>query len=226
MQKCWPIKRRCGFTLIELLVVIAIIAILAAILFPVFSRARESARRTKCIGNLRQLGTALHLYAEDNKDRYPPTEIQNWPFGDWNDNRATRGPRALTPYIKEDKIFFCPSNRFFKTPPYWKANTYWFGYCYWANYLSQNTTPPLDETMVATRAGYEPLTLLMSDIIFTGAPSQNSDKDEVGWNSHRPFDPEGGVILYNDLHAKWKHFTAMKVFVKFTYSNPRATFWY
>ena len=215
-----------GFTLIELLVVIAIIAILAAILFPVFARAKESARRTKCLSNLRQLGTALSMYANDNKDRYPPTEVQNWPFGDWNDGRATLGPRALTAYIKEDKVFFCPANNFFKTPPYWRPGAYWCGYCYWANYLSKNTTPPIDETMVATRAGYEPMTLLMSDIIMSGAPNANSDDDEVGWNSHSPKDIQGGNILYNDLHVKWKHFKQMKVFVKFTYSSPRATFYY
>src|SRR6478672_9290490 len=60
-----------GFTLIELLVVIAIIAILAAILFPVFARARESARRATCLSNLKQLGTSFQMYAQDWEETYP-----------------------------------------------------------------------------------------------------------------------------------------------------------
>ena len=61
-----------GFTLIELLVVIAIIAILAAILFPVFAQAREKARQTSCLSNLKQIGTAMQLYVDDNHERFPP----------------------------------------------------------------------------------------------------------------------------------------------------------
>src|ERR687888_166883 len=63
--------QRRGFTLIELLVVIAIIAILAAILFPVFARARESARRSTCLSNLKQIGTATLMYLQDYDDTYP-----------------------------------------------------------------------------------------------------------------------------------------------------------
>src|SRR2546427_11601416 len=65
-----------GFTLIELLVVIAIIAILAAILFPVFAQARDSARQTTCLNNCKQLGTALQMYAQDYDEGLP-----SWPFG-------------------------------------------------------------------------------------------------------------------------------------------------
>jgi prepilin-type N-terminal cleavage/methylation domain-containing protein len=64
-------RTQSGFTLIELLVVIAIIAILAAILFPVFARARESARRANCLSNLKQLGTAFQMYAQDWEETYP-----------------------------------------------------------------------------------------------------------------------------------------------------------
>src|SRR5437762_3834341 len=65
-------SRKRGFTLIELLVVIAIIAILAAILFPVFAQARESARKTSCLSNVRQLGTAYQMYLQDYDELFPP----------------------------------------------------------------------------------------------------------------------------------------------------------
>ena len=64
-------KKKTGFTLIELLVVIAIIAILAAILFPVFAKAREKARQTNCMNNLKNLGTAIMMYAQDYDELYP-----------------------------------------------------------------------------------------------------------------------------------------------------------
>jgi len=80
---------RVGFTLIELLVVIAIIAILAAILFPVFSRAREKARQASCTSNLKQIGLASDMYNNDYDERHTPMWTQSWfqgqsgEFGGW-----------------------------------------------------------------------------------------------------------------------------------------------
>ena len=93
---------RRGFTLIELLVVIAIIAILAAILFPVFARAREKARQSSCQSNQKQLGLAFFMYATDYDQRYPNRDVGAAPtrFG-WTD--------MLDPYIKNMQIFVCPS---------------------------------------------------------------------------------------------------------------------
>jgi prepilin-type N-terminal cleavage/methylation domain-containing protein/prepilin-type processing-associated H-X9-DG protein len=88
--------RRRGFTLIELLVVIAIIAILAAILFPVFARAREQARKATCMSNLKQIGLALFQYAQDYDER--------WPSDPWWDYK-----KHIMPYIKNDRVFACPS---------------------------------------------------------------------------------------------------------------------
>ncbi|MBU0608567.1 MAG: DUF1559 domain-containing protein [Armatimonadetes bacterium] len=90
-----------GFTLIELLVVIAIIAILAAILFPVFARAREAARRTTCLSNLRQIGLACNMYAQDYDGCYP--------VDDHISNPHLRLVTELWPYIKNMGIFYCPS---------------------------------------------------------------------------------------------------------------------
>ena len=77
--------RRRGFTLIELLVVIAIIAILAAILFPVFAKAREKARQTSCLSNLRQIGEALHIYSGNFKDYMPEVISADIDKCDWLD---------------------------------------------------------------------------------------------------------------------------------------------
>ena len=91
-----PKDRFSAFTLIELLVVIAIIAILAAILFPVFARARENARKTSCISNLKQIGTATIMYAQDYDDAVPRG------FDSWQ--------VPLMPYIKSGQVFSCPSS--------------------------------------------------------------------------------------------------------------------
>jgi len=96
---------RRGFTLIELLVVIAIIAILAAILFPVFARAREKARQTSCLSNLRQVGTALMMYMQDYDGNTPILQLCG--TAGINVNQLPQG--ALTPYIKNVNIWECPS---------------------------------------------------------------------------------------------------------------------
>lgn len=105
------IHRRRGFTLIELLVVIAIIAILAAILFPVFARAREKARQTNCLSNVKQIMLGVLMYAQDY-DELLPGESYTQPGGDGNTYLVDSSWRAVVfPYVKNTQMFFCPSHR-------------------------------------------------------------------------------------------------------------------
>src|SRR5579859_4930752 len=114
-------KAREGFTLIELLVVIAIIAILAAILFPVFAQAREKARAISCLSNEKQIGLATMMYVQDYDETYM---WQPWPgkqCPDWN--LPICQPQygfydLLQPYVKNQGLFSCPSN----SDPYYSGN--------------------------------------------------------------------------------------------------------
>ncbi len=140
---------RRAFTLIELLVVIAIIAVLAAILFPVFAAAREKARITACGSNLRQLGMASRMYAQDHEEQlFLSVTLYN---------PHLRLTRAWEPYVKNDRLFYCPSVQggplatLQYTPANWAAGS--ISYLYY-NY-ARDTTP--------RRVQWLPATHLMTD---------------------------------------------------------------
>jgi prepilin-type N-terminal cleavage/methylation domain-containing protein/prepilin-type processing-associated H-X9-DG protein len=103
------VKIKRGFTLIELLVVIAIIAILASILFPVFGRARENARRSACQSNLKQIGLGIIQYSQDYDEKLPPARTNQVMLGTrMDDNRPWHV--LIQPYVKSSQLFKCPSN--------------------------------------------------------------------------------------------------------------------
>src|SRR5689334_752254 len=105
-------KYRRGFTLIELLVVIAIIAILASILFPVFARARAQARKTSCLSNMRQIGTALAMYIQDYDETHAPAQWHSEYGGNCSPTFFGFGRIGglLQPYVKNRQIFICPED--------------------------------------------------------------------------------------------------------------------
>jgi prepilin-type N-terminal cleavage/methylation domain-containing protein len=126
-------ERPAAFTLIELLVVIAIVGILASLLFPVLSRAKQQTAKVKCLSNLRQIGFGLEHYTDENGGRFPPTDgsqlipQDGYQYGDFlggndaagSNNVAWVPPatnRLLNPYIKAREVWRCPADGGFRSP--------------------------------------------------------------------------------------------------------------
>lgn len=143
-------QRRTGFTLIELLVVIAIIAILAAILFPVFAKAREQARKTSCLSNLKQLGLGVTQYLQDYDEKFP--------FGNnWADlTNFTNGygwGAQVAPYIKNTQIFVCPSDATWSDGHSGQSYGSMFDSWYDCHYWDKNTLIDQSGTCAADATG-------------------------------------------------------------------------
>ena len=205
------LSKRTGFTLIELLVVIAIIAILAAILFPVFARAREKARQTTCLSNFKQTNLAMQMYAQDHDELLPMCWVPSQPSPDDGVVRTYWYPLAIQPYTKNEQIYKCPSlagdGLAKATGTYWKplhrtVNRYSLG----PDWRGYGTTPPT----LAGNLGPVPLgwfecpsnTLLDYESSkgcdwSTGADA--GDMTYFGPGIHN----EGRNANYVDGHAKW-----------------------
>ncbi|MEN6548551.1 MAG: DUF1559 domain-containing protein [Armatimonadia bacterium] len=194
---------RRGFTLIELLVVIAIIAILAAILFPVFAKAREKARQSSCLSNLKQLGIACLSYAQDYDECFP--KYYHFPVAGHNDGISSGGIcdySGLVPYIKNTQIFACPSVK--PTPTYGYGDGVVITTMYLLSHYIHLDGPPSYNSLGAITAPSQ--TVLMTE--YTGYHGAFFGYAAPGANwplTHMPFSHNDGVnIVFTDGHAKWE----------------------
>ncbi|MBW3635315.1 MAG: DUF1559 domain-containing protein [Armatimonadetes bacterium] len=199
-------NRKKAFTLIELLVVIAIIAILAAILFPVFGRARENARATSCSSNLKQIGLAFLQYTQDYDETYPLAG-GTLKFKDPDPTKPRSWMEQIFPYTKSEQLYKCPSDTF-------SNNGIDSKYSYFmsarAAYISAGNVA------AATRE----VSIQFPSLFVTGGDADSSifdvedaDKDDYsnnlmgsGVNGTKPYDSKrhlgGQNILFADGHVK------------------------
>ncbi len=187
-----------GFTLIELLVVIAIIAILAAILFPVFAKAREKARQTSCLSNLKQLGTAFMMYEQDYDEKYPTIYNQTAE----HPVNGTQWPGQILPYVKNNGVFSCPSDGRY-VPPTRARCTYSFNNYLWSDWLgtdSQIVNP--SSTLVL----YEGTGAVNGYYYMDSADYESFWCTELQGN---PPHSGGSNVLLADGHAKWINLSAL-----------------
>ena len=196
---------RRGFTLIELLVVIAIIAILAAILFPVFAKAREKARQTSCLANVKQLSLGLLMYAQDYDERFPyhwihySDTIGNGYF--WQD--------VIQPYLKNAQILQCPSASGRNCQDVWlPSGTMMTGYSINCNQVAHNAMADIRQpsTMIMigdswgnSQAGIDPRLFPGG---CSGGGTRNPSINPDTWLNSGVHN-DGYNFGFVDGHAKW-----------------------
>ncbi len=203
--------KRQGFTLIELLVVIAIIAILAAILFPVFARARENARKANCQSNLKQIALGIAQYTQDYDETFPPMLARNGTAFVTQTDSTMPGYKYTTsdgstsgnlvcwmdivqPYVKNAKIFDCPS---YSTPREAGAPSY--GYSrqvngYWGGIALAAVKRPSECVMVLD---YESRYGTYANV------GEYAAWNAVAANNFVHPHSDGGNVCFVDGHVKW-----------------------
>ena len=211
-----------AFTLIELLVVIAIIAILAAILFPVFARARENARRSSCQSNLKQIGLGMMQYAQDYDEMLSPFGGTNQTAPDFMASSAVINPfKTAQPYLKNTQIFVCPSATVATVAT--DAPTAISDTAYFANPVMFRPTGKSLAAIGETSRYVAFQEFLERRQTFYGRPYRNTAGANVGtfeyWHNYSAsatpkerysnihFD--GGNLLFVDGHVKWRKYTSL-----------------
>jgi len=212
-----------GFTLIELLVVIAIISILAAILFPVFARARENARRASCMSNMKQIGLGIMQYTQDYDEHYPLSAV----YADQTDasmpgklfkvstdicssSYCITWADLIYPYVKSSQLFSCPSVRNSTYPSYGYSaalgnptNKYKFNFAMYVSGGAYPTTALAEvqrpsETYAIVEYNY-------SAAIWAGPYAQGAAARSTTASTYLRVIPHlgGGNVVYADGHVKW-----------------------